>query len=695
MTLLVSVVGVGSLAVDPGIASATPPSELTFTSPPQVITAGQTVQLQWGAVPSGDFVIFGMPSSPSGSGFDFSSPSQVKWPMPPGGSYSSTYGFWSSTAASVNIVIPSGLPAPSQFEFSLTTCNLSTGCSATDEVTLTIVDFEHPASSQMTAFAGSTVALNWPNAPSSGDYYLFTNPSDSYPLSFSSSSVITWAGASYNSTWHWWSSTTGGLSIAIPSGAGAGSTFTFNLYTCNTGGGCTNSPGGPGAASITITVAGSEWSQTPYSSAFSTVDSSATTGSGFTAVAFSPDANDTLWGTAEYGASVSGNSASYPALYTTAGSSSLVGITNGFDATAPFAACFRTYGCPPTAVSATYSALAESMTYAGGRVWWTEGGWEFYGGGPAGQSNPPQNNSEIISSDPSSPNSSLCVYEAPAPTSAPSTNDPEVAGITSTVDPVDNVTRIWFIAQDPDGGHPYVGSFEPSQVGCPSLGTAQQLSSSTPSYTETQLWATGTNAWEAGVPNQIAGDPSDGSVWIDTTYPSTLSGVSTYVFHVSTTGTVTPGPAYASTNSYSYPYGIAYAWDIVADDHYVYVADIRDGNIMQIEKSGPDPGAINRIPVPAFADKDGVFGLALHGNNLYFTDAQTFGVINIATWEAASQACPGTDCAPAPTSATVYTGLMPVVDSGTGTYGFNGIAVSSSGEVGLDQNHGHLVRLTP
>jgi len=692
MVLLASVVNVGFLTLASSSAGASPPAELSFISPPQAVTAGQTVTLHWGTVPSGDFVIFAMTSA-APSDFDFSSPSQVVWPNPPGGTWNSTYDFWASTAPSVNIVIPSGSTPATKFTFSLTTCNLSTGCSSADDVTLGVVDMAHPGTSSMTAFAGTTVSLHW-TAAGHGDFYLLTNPSSTYALNFSSSSVVMWPsppGGSWSATYGWWSSTAGNVSIAIPPGAPAGASFTFNLYTCNlTSGLCSNSSGGPGVASITITVAGSEWSQTPYTSAFSQVDTMTQTGGGPTSLTFSP--GDTLWSTSEFGAHFGGGGP-YPAVYNTYSSSdpsstTLNGVTNDFDSYfKPFAECFGKSPNPPCA-QANYSALAESSTYADGRVWWTEGGWGFYGSGqnPSGDSNP-DNLSEIVSADPTSsdPSSTLCWYLPPAATPSLGTGDDEVIGVTSTGSGIN--TRIWFVAQDPIGGHPYVGSFEPSQVGssCPS---AYDLTSSTPSYTQVPLTGVG---W----PNQIAGDPN-GTVWVDSTWPSTQNGVpNNYIYNLSTTSIIA-SYAYNSTNSYSfYPYGLAYPWDIVTDANYVYAIDFGDGNLVQIEKSGPDPGQVNVVPIPYTTDTTSGFGLALQGNSLYFTAGINFGDIDIGTWEAASQGCAANvNCAPAPTSAVEYTGLESAVDP-TYTGGFNAIAASADGQVGISDYNKTIVRLIP
>ena len=117
-------------------------------------------------------------------------------------------------------------------------------------------------------------------------FFLLTSPSPSLP-NFGSSSVVIWppgTNASYNSTWGWWAETTANtVTIAIPSGVAGGTEYKANLDTCDTSWNCDNSQ----TSTITLTVAGSNWTQTPYTTAFSHVVTMAQAGGGPTAATFS------------------------------------------------------------------------------------------------------------------------------------------------------------------------------------------------------------------------------------------------------------------------------------------------------------------------------------------------------------------------------------------------------------------------
>ena len=224
-----------------------------------------------------------------------------------------------------------------------------------------------------------------------------------------------------------------------------------------------------------------------------------------------------------------------------------------------------------------------------------------------------------------------------------------------------------------------------NRASAPIASNTYNLSSSTPTFMQVPL----PDVW----PNQIAAD-TDGTVWVDGTWPSTLNNVSNnYIYHLNTTSMLA-SYAYNSTNSYSiYPYGLAFPWDIVADTNYVYATDFGDGNLIQIEKNGPDPGQVNVVPLPFASDGTSGFGLALQANNLYFTAGPNFGVVNVGSWEAGARLCaPTVNCAPAPSSAVEYTGLPAVVDPGGG---FNAIAVSPDGQIGILDYNKVTVRLVP
>ena len=119
-----------------------------------------------------------------------------------------------------------------------------------------------------------------------------------------------------------------------------------------------------------------------------------------------------------------------------------------------------------------------------------------------------------------------------------------------------------------------------------------------------------------------------------------------------------------SANTYS-PLG-SMPWQIVVDARYVYGIDYGDSNVVRINKA---TGLIDAVPLPLTSDTEQGYGLALSAGRLYFTlsddtqpsfgGASTFGYIDISSWEAPSAQCSpaGTDCAPSPSQAVVYSGL--------------------------------------
>jgi len=50
---------------------------------------------------------------------------------------------------------------------------------------------------------------------------------------------------------------------------------------------------------------------------------------------------------------------------------------------------------------------------------------------------------------------------------------------------------------------------------------------------------------------------------------------------------------------------------------------------VRIEKTGPNPGEIDEVPLPLNFDKEGGFGLALSGSKLYF-DTTSGGTLGYA-----------------------------------------------------------------
>jgi len=123
--------------------------------------------------------------------------------------------------------------------------------------------------------------------------------------------------------------------------------------------------------------------------------------------------------------------------------------------------------------------------------------------------------------------------------------------------------------------------------------------------------------------------------------------------------------------------------------------DFGDGNLVQIEKSGPDRRAGQRLPIPYTTDTTSGFGLALQGNSLYFTAGINFGDIDIEHGRRHPRVVRLMSTAPpAPTSAVEYTGLESAVDP-TYTGGFNAIAASADGQVGISDYNKTIVRLIP
>jgi DNA-binding beta-propeller fold protein YncE len=296
----------------------------------------------------------------------------------------------------------------------------------------------------------------------------------------------------------------------------------------------------------------------------------------------------------------------------------------------------------------------------------TQGGWL----GP--QSGPVANHSEIVAFNPST--AGFCTYLVPG-------NDNEVTGMAVTG--TGRRAVVWFIESDPVGGHPAIDSFSPGQVGesCPN----NYVLSGAPSFRQI--------AWpHDDFPAQIAVDPGGAVMWVTDFFGSAVEEV-----HIAT-GTVTT-LSYGSKNGYS-AYG-AEPWEVVADNSYVYAIDYGDSNLVRINKTN---GQIDQVPIPLTSDTEQGFGLAISGNNLYFSlsdDAQpafgaasTIGYVDIATWEAASAACPtSVDCAPLPGTGVVYTGLSAVADPLSDS-DFRGIAMSATGSMAIADLH-QVLRLTP
>jgi len=327
----------------------------------------------------------------------------------------------------------------------------------------------------------------------------------------------------------------------------------------------------------------------------------------------------------------------------------------------PFASCFLS---PCTASS--WSALGERVVYADKLVWFTQGGWLGFPGGTVA------NHSEIVAYNPKV--GTFCNYLVPG-------NDNEIIGMAVTGSGRRAV--VWFIESDFEGGHPSIDSFSPSQVGesCPN------------SYSLSGSGSFRRIPWPQGdAPALMAVDPSGTAMWVTDFFGSMVERVDI------ATGTFAPH-AYQPRNSYS-QHG-AEPWQVVADTNYVYAIDYGDSNLIRINKAN---GQIDQVPIPLTSDTEQGYGLALSGSKLFFSlsddtqpafgAASTVGYVDLSAWETASSACsPGVDCAPAPTTAVVYTGLSAVADPTTDA-DFRGIAVSTKGWLAIADLH-QVVRLAP
>ena len=503
----------------------------------------------------------------------------------------------------------------------------------------------------MAVLKGSEVSLHW--ATAAGDYFILTSTAPDALPNFSLSSTVTWpsgSGASWNSGRQWWATTAGAVTVAIPSDAGPAATFAFQLYTCSAASGlCSNSPGGSGYSQVVLTVA-ANWNAVSYKQDFHKLATLGQTGGSPLDVTFS--ASNTIWNSSEFS----------DAIGQSVRNSTLRSIPDPADvATSPFASCFST-PCGATGLS----ELGERVVYAGKLVWFTQGGWLGFPGGPVA------NHSEVVAYNPST--AGFCTYLVPG-------NDNEVIGLAVTGS--GKATKVWFLEADPEGGHPALDSFSPSQVGasCPN---AYSLSGAG-SFRQI-VWP------QNDLPSLIGVDPGGAALWVTDFFGNEIDRVDV------ATGTITPY-TYPSSNTDSV-HG-AEPWQVVADANYVYAIDYGDSNLVRVNKT---TGQVDQVRIPETSDTEEGYGLALAGSKLFFSladdpqpsfgAASTIGYVDISAWEAASAACPpGVDCAPAPTSGVAYTGLSSVVDPSSDA-DFRGIAVSTRGSVALADLH-QVVWLTP
>ena len=509
---------------------------------------------------------------------------------------------------------------------------------------------ENFGSSALSVIAGSSVSLHWGTA--TGQSYLLTSNGPNPLPNFGSNTVVSWPanpGGTWNGTYQWWASTANAVSVTIPSLASPGTTYALQLYTCFQGL-CSNASGGGGYSQVTITVA-SKWSTAPYWTAFPNVTKTTDWNGDALDVAFT---GSTIWNSSEFSDAV-GESLS--------GQPNLTSIVDPADvANTPFAQCVSS-PCGPSAIS----ALGERVVYADNLVWFTQGGWELYPGGP------PANHSEVVAYNPWT--QGFCTYLVPG-------DNGEVMGLAATGSGAGTV--IWFVDSDPIGHHPALDSFSPSKVGanCPN------------NYSLAGAGGFRQITWpQADRPALVSADPDGTDLWVTDFWGSEVDKVTI------ATGAIKPY-TYPSGNAYSF-LGLAQPWQVVADGGYVYAIDYGDSDLVRINKA---TGVVDKVPIPVTSDAERGYGLALSAGTLYFTlsdDPQpafgadsALGYVNVAAWEAASAGCwPGWDCAPAPTTAVVYSGLSAAADP-ISDADFRGIASGNNGQLAIADLH-QVLRLSP
>jgi hypothetical protein len=513
---------------------------------------------------------------------------------------------------------------------------------------------------------GTKVAVHWSRAANE-DFLLTSTPPTSLPH-FGSKTGTTWptgSNAAFSAKYQWWATSSVAATFAIPTTARAGTTYAFQLTTCDSSTHlCSNSAGGDGRATITMTVAAG-WATTPFTTAFPKVQAVTQSGGDPLDVTFTSDGS--IWNSSEFSSSLGEIPAS---------KSKQTLFPDPTDTSSkPFAYCSAKLS-PRCQASAT-SALGERAISKNGRIWFTQGGWQFYTCtvGPA-QPTCPANHSEVVSFDPAT--KKFCTYTVPG-------NDNEVVGLASTG--TASATTIWYLETNVESGHPFLDSFEPADIGngCPG--------SSTESYSLAgkiqQI------VWPGNVePAQITVDPDSQYLWVTNFWGLSISRVTI------STGAIARYRLVADGSRATSLFGPE-PWQVTSDASYVYAIDYGDSNLVRINKA---TGQIDQDKIPLTSDVESGYGLALSGGRLYFTladdnhpsygGASAVGYVNIAAWEAASAQCaPGVDCVPAPTAGVVYSGLSAKTDPTTDA-DFRGIAAGPGGVLAVADLH-KVVRLTP
>jgi len=453
--------------------------------------------------------------------------------------------------------------------------------------------------------------------------------------------------------------------FAIPTTARAGTTYAFQLITCDSSTHlCSNSAGGGGHANITMTVA-ARWATARFTGAFPKVQAITQTGGDPLDVTFTSDGS--IWNSSEFSSSLGDIPAS---------KSKQMLFPDPTDISSkPFAYCSTSH-TPRCQASAT-SALGERTISANGRIWFTQGGWQFYTC-TVGPSQPtcPTNRSEVVSFDPMT--KKFCTYTVPG-------TDNEVVGLASTGTAL--ATTIWYLETNVESGHPSLDSFNPADIGDGCPGTSTESYSLAGEIRQI--------VWPGNVePAQIAVDPAGQYLWVTNFWGLSISRVDMSTGAIARYRLVADG---SRANSLFGPE----PWQVTSDAGYVYAIDYGDSNLVRINKA---TGQIDQDKIPLTSDVESGYGLALSAGKLYFTladdnhpsygAASAVGYVNIAAWEAASARCaPGVDCVPAPTAGVVYSGLSAKTDP-TADADFRGIAPGRGGALAVADLH-KVVRLTP
>ncbi len=552
-------------------------------------------------------------------------------------------------------------------------------CGTAGEVETTTPPYaDQFVTSAVSAIPGTSLNLHWstPAAatdPAPGAYFHLSSVGTSALPNFDS--IVTWPGDTtdtWSSTDGWWSTNATAMTLAVPSGAVPGATYQIQIYTCSSVSQlCSNSPGatGPGDEQVSLTIS-TGWTTTPYTQDFSVSKKFAESVGNPLDVAFSPDG--TLWNTSEFSNHLSKISVSASTARSFSDPSN--------SRSEPFASCF------PDCQESAASALSERVIDADGRIWFTEGGW--YALNPSPSQPISKNHSEVVSFDPAT--DKFCTYRVPG-------DDNEVMGLASTGTAPNSL--IWFTESLGNGNQlprqPTLDSFNPAKIGDGCSGRSNKLFSLPNTIERVPLPPDSVAA-------QIAVDPNGSTLWVTAFGTAKLFAVDTDVTPPSVTSYTLN-----SLNSGTLPLeGVAnayYSWQVVADANYVYVMEYGDSDLVRINKN---TGQIDVVPIPLTSDSEEGYGLAVSGNNLYFTladdhppsygAASAFGYVDIAVWEAASAPClttPG-DCAPDPSDAVVYSGLSDFAAPETTAADFRGITVKPGGTVAIADFH-QVLELSP